>query len=396
MSSPADPGKTAFSSGEYAERLHNVRKAMHQRGVDTLVLTDPSNIYYLSGYEAWSFYVPQYLVVRQSDLIWFGREMDRFGASIVTWLRDDQLLAYPDDYVQNDGKHPAQLLAQQLKDRGWDRGPLGLELGNYYLTVNAFQLIECALPNATLVDCSLLVNWIRLVKSEAELRYMREAARIVEGAMRVAVEGVRAGVRQSSLAGDIYQALVGGTQEFGGQYASSPPFMPSGDRVATPHLSWTDAPYLPSTQTNFELVAARHRYHVPLSRSVFLGAPSKELKSLESAAIDGVAAALEAVRPGARAGDVEAAWQKAARRHGVRKNARCGYSIGIAYPPTFGEQTASLRPGDMTELAPGMTFHLMPGLWQEGSSIVITEPFVVTDSGAELLCRFDRRLFVND
>lgn len=384
-----------FAVAEFEGRLARVRQAMAEQSLDLLILSDPCNFYYLSGYEAWSFYVQQYLLVSldAERPIWLGREMDARGAGLTTWLKPADIHTYPDSYVQSAERHPAQFLARFLEARRWDRGRIGVESQSYYLTAKSQKLLEAELPNATIQDASLMVNWVRAVKSPAEIDYMRQAARIVEQAMATAIHHTRPGVRQCDVAGEVYRALMQGTPEYGGQYASSPPFMPSGDRVDTPHLSWTDAPYGDSGQANFELVGCRHRYHTQLSRTVALGKPSQTLLDLEKASLDGIAAALEAVKPGAVAADIEAAWSQAAGRHGVRKAARVGYAVGIAYPPTVGEQTISLRPEDRTVLQEGMTFHLMPAVWQEGASIVITEPFVVTATGAETFCRFERRLF---
>lgn len=386
-----------FERSEYDTRITNVRSAMAQRGIDTLVLTDPCNLYYLSGYDAWSFYTPQYLVVRQADApVWVGRGIDRKSARITSWLADDDIIAYPDDYVQAADKHPAQPLCALLAERGWDKGVLGLEASSYYLTALASDIIRAETPNAQVVDASLLVNWVRLIKSPAEVEYMRKAAQIVQGAMTVATQGARPGVQENELAGDIYRALIAGTDGAGGTYTSSPPFMPSGDWVDTPHLSWRNQPYGNDVQVNFELMACHHRYHVPMSRTVWIGTPPPAVRDLESIAVEALNAALDAVKPGARLYEVEAAWQSVARPRGVSKTSRCGYPIGIAYPPTLGELTASIRPGDETVLQPGMTFHLMPGVWQDGASIVITEAFHVTENGAERFCSFPQRLVVND
>lgn len=387
-----------FETSEFEARLVRVRAAMAAQELDLLILSDPCNFYYVSGYEAWSFYVQQYLIVTADGgrPIWLGREMDARGARLTTWLQDEDIHTYPDTYVQSAERHPAQFLAAFLAERGLDKGRIGTELQSYYLTAKTQAVLEASLPNATLVEASLLVNWIRSKKSPAEVTLMRQGAKIVESAMRTAVDTTRPGVRQCDVAAEIYRALMRGTAEYGGQYAASPPFMPTGERVDTPHLSWTDAPYQTGGQANFELVAARHRYHTPLARTVFLGKPPQALLDLEKAALDGIEAALAAAKPGATAADVESAWQKAAGRHGVHKAARCGYGIGIAYPPTIGELNVSLRPEDKTVLEEGMTFHLMPAVWQENASIVITEPFVVTATGSDTLCNFERRLFVID
>jgi Xaa-Pro aminopeptidase len=315
---------------------------------------------------------------------------------LTTFIEPDDLVGYGDELVQAPGRHPMTHIASVMRSRGYGSARIGLELNSYYLGARAYEVLRDELPGAVWVDASLLVNWVRVVKSAAEIRYMREAARIMDRAMRVAIENVRPGVRQCDAAAAIYHALISGTEDHGGQYASSPPLMPSGNRADTPHLSWTDDRYEAGSITNLELVAARHRYHVPLGRSVALGRPGKQALTLERALVEGIEEVLSRLRPGLSASDVEAIWQNAAGRHGVRKRARCGYSIGIAYPPTFGEQTVSLRPGDHTVLRENMTLHLMPGLWQEGESLVITEPLLVTANGCEPLCHFERRLFIQE
>lgn len=391
--------KLPFDRSEFEARLRKVRASMAEKQLDLLILSDPCNFYYLSGYEAWSFYVQQYLIITADEAarpVWLGREMDLRGARLTTWLDDADLHTYPDTYVQSAERHPAQFLASFLEARGWEKGRIGVEQQSYYLTAKTQLVLDAALPNATLVDASLLVNWIRAVKSPAEIAWMSQAAKIVERAMQTAVDHTRPGVRQCDVAGEIYRSMMRGAEGYGGQYTSSPPFMPSGERVDTPHLSWTDEPYAANGPANFELMGSRLRYHTPLARTVFLGKPPQAMLDLEKAALDGIEAALATARPGVTAAQVEHAWQEAAGKHGVHKSARCGYSIGIAYPPTVGELTISLRPEDQTVLEEGMTFHLMPAVWQSGASITITEPFRITATGSETFCQFDRRLIVID
>jgi Xaa-Pro aminopeptidase len=110
--------------------------------------------------------------------------------------------------------------------------------------------------------------------------------------------------------------------------------------------------------------------------------------------VEGLNAALEAARPCATCEAVEAAWRGVIARHGIRKDSRIGSSIGIGYPPDWGEQTASLRPSDKTELAPNMCFHCIPGIWQDGWGIEISAPFVVTTKGAERLADFPEQLVI--
>ena len=112
--------------------------------------------------------------------------------------------------------------------------------------------------------------------------------------------------------------------------------------------------------------------------------------------VEGVDAGLELARPGNTCEQVEAAWQAVLRKNGLKKESRVGYPVGLAYPPDWGERTASLRPGDTTELQPGMCFHFMAGVWLADFGIAISESFVVTERGGERLCDVARELIVID
>ena len=101
-----------------------------------------------------------------------------------------------------------------------------------------------------------------------------------------------------------------------------------------------------------------------------------------------------AARPGATCAEVEAVWQTVLNRHGYSKESRVGYSIGLGFPPDWGERTASLRPGDTTVLEPGACFHFQSGMWLDDFGAAISESFVVTESGGQRLCAVDRKLFV--
>jgi ectoine hydrolase len=172
------------------------------------------------------------------------------------------------------------------------------------------------------------------------------------------------------------------------------PMLPSGIDASAPHLTWDERPFKKDEGTFFEIAGCYRRYHCPLSRTIYLGRPPQKFLEVEKAMVEGIAAALEAVRPGNTCEAVEAAWRKVIARYGLEKPSRCGYSIGLSYPPDWGERTMSLRPGDTTVLEEGMTFHLIPGIWQEDWGIEITESFLVTASGAEPFCNYPRRLLV--
>jgi Xaa-Pro aminopeptidase len=242
----------------------------------------------------------------------------------------------------------------------------------------------------------LLVNWVRSVKSDAEIELMQRAARILENCMTTGIDRVREGVRQCDAVADIMHAQVSGTPEFGGDYTSIVPMLPSGEGTSTPHLTWSDQPFNRGEATILELAGCHQRYHCPQARTVFLGQPPQKLSDAASWVLEGMDAALEAVRPGALCEDVEHAWRECVAKYGLTKDSRIGYSTGCNYPPDWGEHTMSLRPGDRTELQANMCFHMILGIWMDDWGLEISETFRVTDKGAECLADVPRPLVVKD
>jgi len=223
---------------------------------------------------------------------------------------------------------------------------------------------------------------------------MRQAARILENVMRVAIDAVEVGTRECDAAARIAQAQISGTPEFGGDAPAAFPAILSGEKAGTPHSSWSDQPFRAGTATCLELSGCRLRYHCAMSRTVYLGEAPDEVRRLADVTRDGLRAALATVRPGVQCQDVEAAWRDTIGRAGYAKPSRIGYSIGVNYPPNWADHTASLRPGDTTVLVPDMTFHLMLGMWMEAWGYELSETFRVTESGYELFADFPQQLFV--
>jgi ectoine hydrolase len=384
-----------FTADEYAARLAKTRGAMEKAGIEVLVVSDPSNMAWLTGYDGWSFYVHQCVVVPPAgEPLWFGRGQDANGAKRTTWLHHDNIQGYPDHYVQSAVRHPMEVLARILADRGWDRRMIGVEMDNYWFSAAAFAALQAGLKQARFNDATALVNWQRAIKSPQELEYMRRAAGIVEAMHARIVERVEPGLRKCDLVAEIYDAGIRGVAGHGGDYPAIVPLLPSGEEASAPHLTWDDRPFRQGEGTFFEIAGCYRRYHCPLCRTVFLGRPTQAFLDAEKAVLEGMEAGLAAARPGNACEDVANAFLGVLARFGIEKNSRCGYPIGLSYPPDWGERTMSLRPGDRTVLEPGMTFHFMTGLWLETMGVEITESIAITEAGVACLAQVPRKLVV--
>ena len=385
----------AFEKEEYEIRISKVRKSMDEKNIEVLIVTDPSNMAWLTGYDGWSFYVHQCAVLSlEGELFWYGRGMDANGAKLTVFMQHENIIGYPDDYVQNPEKHPMDYLSEILTEKNWAQKTIGVEKDNYYFSASCLESLQRNLVQANFVDSTGLVNWQRTVKSPRELEFMRKAARIVEKMHARIFEVMEPGMRKNDLVAEIYHSGITGTEDGGGDYAAIVPMTPTGADASAPHLTWDDQPIPNNSGTFFEIAGCYRRYHCPLSRTIYLGQPPQKYLDVEKAVLEGIEAGLEAAKPGNFAEDIEAAWRKTIAKYGYEKESRCGYAIGLSYPPDWGERTVSFRKGDKTVLEPNMTFHFMPALWFDDWGLETTESIVITDSGVETLANVPRKLFV--
>ena len=385
-----------FTRAEYEARLEKTRAAMAKGGADTLVSTDPSNMAWLTGYDGWSFYVHQAVIIPSTgEPIWWGRAMDAQGAKRTVYMSDDNVIGYPDHYVQSKAGHPMDHLARELTHRHLSSGKIGVEMDNYYFSAKAMHMLHASLPNASWTDATGAINKQRGVKSEAEIGFMRKAAAISEKIIDGLLERVEPGVAKNAVVAELYRDAILGVGDDWGDYPAIVPMLPSGKDASAPHLTWDGRPFASGEATFFEISGCFRRYHAPFCRTIFLGEPPDDLKRAEGAVVEGIEAGLEAARAGNRACDIANALTGALAKTGIEKEGRCGYAVGLSYPPDWGERTISLREDDETELEAGMTFHFMPGLWADDWGLEITETILIRDDGpAEALCNRPRELFV--
>nr|WP_254900642.1 Xaa-Pro peptidase family protein [Rhodococcus sp. 1168] len=390
-----------FTEDEYSHRLATVRERMARQHLTALIVTDPSNLYYLLGYNALSFYTPQVLYVPlEGNLYFFAREMDANGAFRTSWLPREQTFGYPETFVQRKETHPFVWVAQKLRELGmvnnFSHGLVGLEMDSYYFSPKAFEALVKSLPEYQFTDSFELINWVRVVKSSAEIELMRGAAQVCESAMGAAFESIGVGLRQCDAAAAIMNAQIKGTVDFGGDHPAIVPMLPTGAGADTPHLTWSDQVFVEGETTVVELAGVFRRYHIPMARTIVLGKPSKQLDYLAHATGEALNEVLDTVRAGASTTELAQVWNVSLAKHGLHKPSRIGYSIGIAYAPDWGERTVSIRTDDDTVLTENMTFHIIGGMWMDDYGYEVSEAVRVTERGVETFTDYPRQLLTKE
>ncbi len=376
-----------FTMQEYRRRLELVRADMDAAGFALLLVTTPENIYYLTGFNSRGYYAHQCLCVPLDGEPWMvTRRYDTPNVVHQTWL--DPGFDYGDD------GDPVGATAAAIGQRGHARSRIGCELGSWFFTAATLNSLAVRLPGAGLVDAAYLVEQRRMVKSPAEIAYIREAAKAAGAGMRAALAAIRAGGTDAEIAAAAYQARI----LAGSEYSGSPVYVQTGPDSAVPHNNWKGRRVEPGDVVFCELGASTKRYHAALMRTAVAGAPSAAADRAGAAVVEGLRVALETIGPGVAAGEVDRAARESIARAGFGANhtLRVGYQIGVGYPPTWvGRGVFGLHPGAPDRLRPGMVFHVIPwihvpGVGGFGNSATVA----VSETAVEELTDLDSRLFL--
>ena len=385
-----------FSKTEYKDRLKKVQKSMQDKGIELLISQDTANMNYLTGYDAWSFYYAQCVLVHVNaeEPICFVREQDAGGAYIKTYLQDENIIKYDEKYIHTWPSHPYDYLVEIIKQKKWDKLKIGLEMDSHYFTAYCYEKIKSGLPNAKLKDSERLVNWVRLIKSNAEIKLMKSAAQISEKGMKTAIESINPGVRQCDAVAEIQKTLFNGTTEFGGEYSSIATLLPTGKGTSASHLTATQDKFVSGEATIIELSGTYKRYHAPMARTVFLGKPDQKKIDAMKATNEALEAGISVTKPGNTANDVAQKFWSVLDKYNIKKESRTGYSIGIGYPPDWGEHTLNISKHDKTILQPNVTFHMIAVMQFGDWGVEASEAIRVTENGSELFCNMSKELYI--
>lgn len=374
----------AFPESEFQLRIGEVRKVMDEKGLDALVVTYAPNVSYLSGLQGWATGFYCCLVVpRGGEPILHMHELELGPAMLQSWVNDIRLVKW-----SHQGE--AEGLADILKELSLDGGRIGIEPTRDGLSVDVHEGLKRALPNVLFVDATGVVAQPRMIKSLAELDYMRQAAQITKKGLDAVLPAIKPGVTDNEIAAVLYHALI----KEGSEFFSTQPIVSAGRRSGVWHTTFKRTPVQRGDSVILEFGAAYQRYTSAIMHAVSIGKPSAAVDRSSKIINETLDLLFGAVKPGRTAHDV-------AREVGVRMSEICpvpivlGYSIGSGLPPTWSEELYYIREGIELELKPGMTFHSpltdrKPGMPGVGFS----ETWVVTETGCEILTIHDRQLTV--
>ena len=383
--------KHDFSAAEFTSRISRVREAIRNAGLDWLIAFHPVSIHWLTGSDAKSYQEFQCLLIsaQPGPITVLTREGER------NEFQDDALVDQLWTYGGPEPEDPIPAFERLADSMGLRNSRVGIEVPAYYLHPRHYVRIQQFLGSALVSEPTDLIHDLKLVKSPAELAYIREAARIADTAMTVFADSLVEGATELELAGKVYHSLL----TSGSGLAASPINLVSGERSSFSHGAPTHRPLRQGDFGSIEYGATYKRYTSTIGRQFCLGQPTPRMRELydivrraSDACIAEIRAGVPAIVPHEAAQRVIAA---AGLDHGRVHTS--GYGLAPGFPPTWGEPMHMFG-GSRYTLQAGMVVTVEPPVFlgDEFLGARIIDNVLVTNDGAELLSGFSRDLIVID
>ncbi len=370
--------RNPFSNGEIEGRLAKLRRELAARKLDAAILASPENVFYLTGLDHWGYFAPHLLVVPvEGRPTLVTRSMERM--TIEKQVRAAGFRGH------SDSETAAEEMARILLERRLGGKRMGLECWASGMSHGLASRLR-AQADAHWVDISGLVDGMRLVKSAEEQALMRRAAQITDAAAAAAIEAIGEGAREPDVAAECIAAMT----RAGGHVPGFGPFIRPAARLGEEHTSWGDGTFRGNEPVFLELSGCVSRYHAPLGRLIRIGGISEADARMAETAAEAFDAVVGALRPGAKAREVYAAWQATADAAGLSHYRRhhCGYCVGIGQPPSWtgGNSVTGLRHDSDLEIGTGMSFHILSWLMGTGrGDDFVSNTVLLTETGPEVL-----------
>ena len=372
-----------FPFEEYEQRLDALRQRMAYRRLDAVIITDPENLMYLTDYQTTGYSFFQCLVVPLEDEpFMITRAMEESNIHARTWV--EKTRPYPDT------GDAIQMLIEALREFGLTHRTIGYERNSYFFPAYQQDRIHTGFTEGKLMDCFGIVERGRMLKSPAEIEIMHRAAKATEAGMQAGIDAVQAGVTENDVAAEISRAMFAA----GGEAPAVMPYVTSGPRTMIGHATWEGRVIKPGEHVFLEVGGCYRRSHTAMMRTIILGDLSDSMYKAQERMKLALCMLKEKLQPGLTVSDADNLVRQIITENdvGARLITRSGYSIGIAFPPSWDEgYIISLKQGDSAIIEEGMTFHIIPWMWgvDGDKTCGISDTIYVTENGCKSFFDFE-------
>jgi Xaa-Pro dipeptidase len=373
-----------FAVEEFEARVAKARAALRRDGLAAVLLFSQESLFYLTGFDTSGFVFFQCAVLTADEgpIVLLTRRPDLEQARRTSTIEDIRL------WYDTEGADPSRELQAILEEKGLKGARVGIELRTFGLTANNYELVRRRLDGwCALADCSNLVRALRVVKSAAEIAYVRRAAELADQSLEAMLAAARPGVFEGAIAAAGAVPMLEG----GGDPPPSGPVLGSGDRALLVR-SATGYRHLDAVdQLTMEFAASYRHYCACLMRTISIGKENPNQRRMFEVTRDAIQAMTEAAVPGRPLGEIDDAHRRVydAAGYGHMRMAACGYSLGATYRPSWMDIPPMLYSGNPMPAAPGMTLFLHAILIDAPKNLAMSlgHTIVITESGREVLSK---------
>jgi Xaa-Pro dipeptidase len=367
--------KVLFPIEEYRRRLTEVRKAMYSEKMDAIVVSTAENIYYLTGLGYHGYFIPHFLIVSlEGDSYLVARDQE--SRSAACQCHDEVVFVGRGDY-ENAGK----VIARVIKECGLAGGRIGIDKNSASFPLANIEAMFAGLPQATFVDNSDMVEFIRACQSPLEVEFTIKAAKLTNIGIAAGIEAAGVGVSEREVVAAISSTMTAN----GGERPGFVPLVRSTANLGEGHANASDYRFKKGDPIILEASGCYERYHAPMARLLYIEKAPQESVDLKKIGEEAQQVSAAALKPGNTFGDAFFTWETFLKKSGY-DNIRfehCGYMTGIGFPQSWcgGPQVVGIsRTNQNREVKVGMVFHLMTWLIRVGkgdgfysNTVLITE-----------------------
>ena len=369
-----------FSKEEFSERKSKVIKELKKQNLNGLLMFRQESMYWLTGYDTFGYVYFQCLILTtKGELVLLTRAPDLRQAQNTSIIKDIKI------WIDKDNANPSDELKNILSELELEKSNLGVEYEAYGLTGrNAIRLND-SLKNFTMLhDKSELISYLRIVKSPAEIIYVKKAAELADDAMEIVWKYAHAGQDEAKILAEMQSAIFKG----GGDYPANEFIIGSGKNALLCRYQSEKRKLDEIDQLSLEWAGTYKHYHSAMFRTVPIGKVNDKQKKMYAACVEALKSCENKLKPGNKVGEVFDVHADVFDRLGYKKSRMnaCGYSLGTTFSPNWMDWPM-LYTGNPVILAPGMVFFMHMILMDSDNQLAMNlgETYLVNNSGNERL-----------
>ena len=369
-----------FKLEEFSNRKAKVIKELKKQNLDALLMFRQESMYWLTGYDTFGYVFFQSLILTaKGELVLLTRAPDLRQAQNTSIIKDIRI------WIDKDNAKPTDELKNILSELDLEKSNLGVEYEAYGLTGrNAIQLNDSLKNFAKLCDKSELVSYLRVVKSDSEIAFVKKAAKLADKALEIAWKYSRSGQSESKILAEMQKIIFEG----GGDYPANEFIIGSGKNALLCRYQSEKKILKNIDQLSLEWAGTYKHYHSCLFRTILIGKANDKQKKMHAACTEALSSCAKKLKPGNKAGEVFDAHAEVFDALGYKKSRMnaCGYSLGTTFSPNWMDWPM-LYTGNPYIIQPGNVFFMHMILMDSDSQLAMNlgETYLVTDKGNERL-----------